>query len=253
MTHRLGKTDARPDAIKFKFSDYFDRPALPVPPQTFGRRNLVSDWGMLGNDRFGNCVLAGGDHETMLFNAEAGQTVPFDAGCALGDYAAITGFSPANPSSDQGTDMQEAASYRRKTGLIDSNGKRHLIDAYIAIDLGNLDELMTAVYLFGAVGVGVQFPSTAMKQFDQKMPWSFVQGSKIEGGHYVPCIDRTESGNLVVLSWGREQEMEPDFFRAYNDENVAYLSIERLKNSLSPEGFDPATLLADLNSLPTGA
>jgi hypothetical protein len=46
------------------------------------------------------------------------------------------------------------------------------------------------------------------------------------------------------------QEMEPSFVPAFNDESVCYLSLESLKNNVSPENFDLATLQADLNALP---
>ena len=124
MNHCLGKLPARPGAISFKLSRYFNLAALPTPPAVFGHQALVSDYGILGNNQYGDCVLAGGDHEEMLWNAEAGVAVAFTDANALSDYTALTGFNPADPATDQGTDMQAAASYRRTTGLIDANGVR---------------------------------------------------------------------------------------------------------------------------------
>jgi hypothetical protein len=250
MNHCLGKLPARPGAISFKFSKYFKVAALPTPPAVFGHQALVSDYGILGNNQYGDCVLAGGDHEEMLWNAEAGVAVAFTDANALSDYTALTGFNPADPATDQGTDMQAAASYRRTTGLIDANGVRHKVDAYVAPAVGDVNELMAATYLFGAVGFGFQFPASAMTQFNAGQPWSVVPGSPIEGGHYCPCVGRAASGNLVVVTWGALQEMTPEFAATFNDESVCYLSLEALKNSISPENFDLATLQADLNALP---
>ena len=86
--------------------------------------------------------------------------------------------------------MQAAASYRRKTGVIDTKGKRHKIVAYLALTKGNLDQHVSAAYLFGAVGVGIQFPASAMDQFNAGKPWDVVSGAKIEGGHYIPLVGR---------------------------------------------------------------
>ena len=253
MLHKLGKTAARPNAISFRLSTYLDLAALPSVPAVFGHQGLVGvDWGVLGNDQWGDCVLAGGAHETMLWNNEAGVAVQFTDASVLSDYSAVTGFNPADPATDQGTDMQAAASYRRKTGLLDGAGKRHTVDAYVAPAVGNLDEILAAAYLFGAVGIGIQFPVSAMQQFDAGQPWSVVGNSPIEGGHYIPCVGRAASGNLVVVTWGRTQEMTPDFFRAMNDESVAYLSLEALRNNVSLDNFVLATLQADLNALPGG-
>jgi hypothetical protein len=200
MNHCLGKLPARPGAISFKFSKYFKVAALPTPPAVFGHQAIVNEWGVLGNDQYGCCVLSGGDHESMLWTAEAGTVAPFNDSCALSDYSAITGFNPADPATDQGTDMQAAASYRRTTGLIDANGVRHKVDAYVAPAVGDVNELMAATYLFGAVGFGFQFPASAMTQFNAGQPWSVVPGSPIEGGHYVPCL-RGET--LISLLDGR--------------------------------------------------
>jgi hypothetical protein len=102
---------------------------------------------------------------------------------------------------------------------------------------------------FGAVGVGIQFPRSAMQQFNAGQPWDVVPGSPSDGGHYVPCVGRNSHGNLLVVTWGRLHAMTPEFFQRYNDENCAYLSFEMLKDGKSPEGFDQAALESDLRTL----
>ncbi|UFZ05461.1 hypothetical protein LQG66_03855 [Bradyrhizobium ontarionense] len=244
----LGKTAARAGAMSFKLSDYIDKKALPKPPKQFGHEGLVpASWGMLGNDRYGDCVWAGAAHETMMWNAEAGRKVAFTDAGVLSDYSAVTGFNPRKPSTDNGTDMQVAASYRRKTGIVDAGGKRHPVAAYLAIEPGNINEHMTAVYLFGAVGIGISFPASAMDQFNAGKPWDVVSRTSIEGCHYIPLVARREQ--LDVVTWGRLQAMTPRFFQKYNDESVAYVSLEALTKNKSPEGFDAAQLQADLAAL----
>lgn len=244
----LGKTPARAGAMTFKLSKYIDKSALPKPPKQFGHEGLIQAiWGMLGNDRYGDCVWAGAAHETMMWNAEAGRKVAFSDAGVLSDYSAVTGFNPKKPSTDQGTDMVVAASYRRKTGIVDAVGKRHQVAAYLSIKPGDINEHMIAAYLFGAVGIGIEFPSSAMDQFNAGKPWDVVSRSKIEGGHYVPLVARR--ANLEVVTWGRLQAMTPAFFQKYNDESVAYVSLEALQNNKSPEGFNAAQLQADLAAL----
>jgi hypothetical protein len=244
----LGKTPARSGAMEFKLSNYIDRAALPKPPKQFGHEALIpATWGMLGNDRFGDCVWAGAAHETMLWNAEAGRKVAFNDAAVLGDYSAVTGFDPKKPSTDQGTDMVVAASYRRKTGVVDAGGHRHQVAAYLSIKPGDLNEHAIAMYLFGAVGIGIEFPTSAMDQFNAGKPWDVVNRSKSEGGHYIPLVARRT--NLECVTWGRIQQMTSAFFSKYNDESVAYVSLEALKNNKSPEGFDAKQLQADLAAL----
>jgi hypothetical protein len=245
----LGKLPARKDAVKLKLRNYLTPSLLPTPPKDFGHEDLVPlPCNMLGNDQYGDCVLAGAGHETMLWNAAGGKTVRFNDSASLSDYSAITGFDPLDPNTDQGTDMQVAASYRRKTGIVDADGKRHKVAAYLAITPGDVQEHLLALYLFGAVGIGIKFPSYAMDQFNAGKPWTRHLVYSIEGGHYIPLVGRRK-GRFVCVTWGKEQPMSDAFFRKFNDESVAYVSLEMLKNGRSLEGFDAAQLQADLAQL----
>jgi hypothetical protein len=252
---RLGKKAARPNAVAFKLEKYLIPAKLPVPPSVFGRENLLGpDWGMLGNDNLGDCVWAGAAHETMLWNKEAGSVVNFSNTGVLSDYSAVTGYDPNDPQhTDNGTDMQQAASYRRGTGVIDAAGTRHKIAAYVGLQVGDFDQLVLAMYLFGAAGIGFNFPVSAWNQFDTGVPWDVVAGTPAPtDGHYVPGLGRDPDGNIVVVTWGKTQLMTRKFYETYNDETVAYLSEEMLLPGPKPkslDGFDLDQLQADLDAL----
>jgi hypothetical protein len=253
---RLGKLPARPDAVKLKMTRYLVPAELPKPPANFGHDAVVGNWQMLGNDTVGDCVIAGGLHETMLWTANGSVEATMSTAAAIKNYSAITGYRPSagpvgdNPT-DQGTDMQVAASYRRRKGLVDAAGKRHKVGAYLAIDPGDLEQHFLAIYLFGAIGIGLNFPDSAMTQFRAGQPWTVVNGAKIEGGHYVSGIAR-RGGNLIVVTWGREQVVDAGFLAKYNDESIAYVSAEYLRAGKSPEGFDADQLNADLAAITSG-
>lgn len=249
MSLKLGKLPARNDSIQFKLGAYLNVAALPTPPSQFGHKDLVLDWqGMLGNDQYGDCVFAGAAHETILWGREAQTSVLFNANSVLGDYSAVTGFNPNDPNTDQGTDMQVAASYRRKTGIMDANGKRHSVAAYLGITHTAPLELKQSIYLFSNVGIGIRFPKSAMTQFNAGKNWTVVRNSPIEGGHYVPAIGYN-SQYVYVVTWGKVQKMTWGFYKKYCDEAVAYLSNEMLTNGKSLEGFNTAELQANLNQL----
>ena len=251
MTFKLGKKPARPGAVRFKLASYTNAAALPPVPATFGHDAAIGvrDWGMFANDRYGDCVFAGAAHETMLLAREAGAVVAFTDADVLSDYAAVTGFDPAKPETDQGTDVQQAAEYRRTTEIADAHGSRHRIAAYLALEPGNVEHLYQATYLFGAAGIGLQLPATAVAQTRQGQAWDVVAGATIDGGHYVPLVGRQAAG-LHVVSWGMVQVMTEKFLKRYCDEAVAYVSQECLvKNQKSPEGFSYADLISDLAAL----
>ncbi len=243
----LGKNPARPNAIKFKLAAYADFRMLPPVPKDFGHEEAIPpiEFGMLGNDRVGDCVVAGGAHESQIFALMGGKRLTFNTADVLKDFQAITGVPP---SATVGADMQQAASYRQHVGLLGADGKRHKIAAYLEISPGNLQQLYAAMYLFGAVGIGFQFPSTAFSQFRNHQSWHIVSGSSMTGsGHYVPAV--ALRSNIVTVTWGRFQAMRPSFYAAYCDEAVAYISQEALTAGKSPEGFDYQALLTDLQSL----
>jgi hypothetical protein len=248
---KLGKKPARRGAFKFKLAKYLVKPQMPTPPKVFGHQTLVKAWGVLGNKAYGDCVWAGAAHETMLWNKEANKTATFNDDSVLRDYSKVTGFKKSDPDTDQGTDMQVAASYRRKTGVLDANGKRHKVKAYLALSPGNVDQLMLAMYLFGAVGIGFKFPDSAMAQFDAGKPWDVVPGPAPTDGHYVPGLGRDSNGNIIVVTWGKVQLMTPKFYKKYCDEVVAYVSEEMLvpPTQVSLEGFKLDQLVKDLDTL----
>jgi hypothetical protein len=254
MKYKLGKTPARPNAVGLKFGMFFNAEKLPTPPaKGFGHYGLGIglNWGMLANDKYSNCVFAGADHEHMVWThrSGAGQPVAFNNETVLADYAAVTGFDPAKPNTDQGTDMVDAADYRRKVGVIDASGARHKIDSYVSLRAGDANQLALATYLMGATAIGLRFPESAEKQFDNSEPWDYVIGSPLCGGHYVPCVGKNSDGNFLIVTWGRLQAMTPAFLKNYCDEALAYVSLDPLKNDLSPEGFNADQLRRDLTAI----
>ena len=250
MRFKLGKKIARPEAVKLKFGAYFKADLLPTVPAVFGRPWLITQWGMLANDTVGDCVWASADHRTMLLCAEAGSKVPvFTPTTATADYSAATGYTPTDPSTDQGTDMTAAAAYQQKIGVLDINGDRHKTNIYTALNVSNLDELARAVYLFGAVDIGVQLPETAQDQYNEAVPWD-VTSSSTEGGHCIPIVGRNSAGNWLCVTWGRLQAITPAFITAYMDEGIVSLSLERLNaKGLSPESYNQAQLLDDFKQV----
>ena len=221
---------------------------LPPVPTEFGLTDIPQSWGMYGNDTVGDCVIAGAIHETLLWTLNGfGKQAPFADSDGIKYYEQWTGYNPADPSTDQGTDMVAAAKIRQKSGFADDAGTLHKIGAYLALTPGDTQELAEAAYLFGAVGVGVQFPSEWMDAFNNGQPWDAVRRPHLEGGHYVPVIGRRANGNFVCVSWGKLQEITPAGYRQFSDEALAYVSQDYLgPDGESPLGFDINQLKADL-------
>lgn len=262
MALKLGKAPATRDNRDIRFKIVAPSTvALPKPPTRFGHASMYRGdaWQMLGNgpddtvvrgfQGAGDCVFAGAAHETMETNRLAGRRVAFRGRDVIADYAAVTGYRVGDESSDQGTNVRDALRYRQKIGIQDAHGNRHKIGYYIALTPGDWGELMQAVYLFAAVGIGVEFPDSAMEQFNQGEPWDIVEGSTVEGGHYVPVMGRSSVNVGGCVTWARRQPFTHAFYTRYCDEAFAIVFPEELHNGKTERGFDLAGLNAALAQL----
>ena len=108
---------------------------------------------------------------------------------------------------------------------------------------------MQAVYTLLAVGIGIQFPGSAMDQFNSGQVWSVVSGATIEGGHYVSVTGRRAPDDIGLITWGRRQGMTRSFYTKYCDEAWGFISQEELKNGKNVRGFDYASLQEALQQL----
>jgi hypothetical protein len=248
---RLGKLPAQPDIPTLKLAHY--AVALPVPTAVFGFGGLYTDWGMLGNDQYGDCVFAGASHETMLWNKlRGGVDVPMSTKTTLEDYTEVTGFNPKNPSTDNGAYMIDALKYRRATGVRDASEGRHKIAAYLQLKTGDFAQAIQAAFVFGAVGMGFEVPATIWDQFDNGEYWDVTDpNADIIGGHYVPIVgSRNSLARATVLTWGRRQQLTKRFYETYNDESYVMLSEEQIRSDgKGIHGLNLTQLQADLAAL----
>lgn len=246
----LGMKPYRPGAIRFKLEDYVNVDDIK-PPKVFGHIDNTMDYLMLGNDRAGDCVVAGECHEHMIWSkAITGRAAPFTDEIALQEYEEASGWNgvPDDPT-DTGLDMEEQAKRRRQVGILDANGVRHKIEAYARIN--TIDNLVKAMWVFGAVGIGANIPQSAVDQFTLAQPWTVSGASQNLGGHYMTACGFNSRGNVCVVTWGRLQAITPAWIDRYVDVIIAYISkdyIDPAKN-LTPELIDSAKLAADLGRL----
>lgn len=245
----LGKRAAQPWLVQMEFGDYASTRKLATPPTEFGHENLVTDWGVLGNQLAGCCAFSGSAHETMLWTAEAGAMAQFTDDSVLAEYGALTGYDPQTGADDNGTNVVELLSYRRKSGLADVSGKRHKIGAYVKLKPGNLTELRYASYYFDGVGIGVQFPEQWMDAFNAgRFVWDQVDDPNYVGGHYISDV-AWRNNAPVIITWGQPVELTPAGYEQNADEVYAYLSLEKMINGVDLQGLNVAAMQDDIKQL----
>lgn len=235
ITFRGGRLPKNPLKRRIRLSDFVDVDevaaqldagtlTLPDTPAAVNWDTKVSGFGMLGNDNWGDCAWAMKYHLLQVMTANTGVELVPDTSDVLEAYAEATGFNEAagppgeNPT-DLGTVLQDGLNYWRKTGLPVTTPQgvvRHRILAFFDVDHTDPKQLRVAAALFGGGMWGIEFPDTAMDQFNQGEKWTYVRGATIEGGHAV-LVSRYDDNDWPV-TWGREQESDPSFRTHYLDE-----------------------------------
>ncbi len=236
-----------------KLADYI-HPELANPPAAVSRPHPGFQWGMLANDKLGDCVIAMMLHSIEDFHLDAGTPPPaFTDQDAISIYSAITGYSPNKPNSDQGTDESAAMHYWETSGLSTSDGVDHKIVATVAVDPSNLNECRIAIDEFVDLQIGVALPLTAQGQTE----WTVVGNGKTGksapgswGGHGIPYREY-DAETFKCVTWGAELLLTAPFHRAYVQEAHVVVTQEMLdKSGVGPSGVAWDELIADIKALP---
>jgi hypothetical protein len=252
-TRKLGRQPKRTDSRTLKLSKYLKISELPAAPPAVDWTKAVPSYGMLLNDRLGDCVIAGMMHLAMGWQANAGipPAAPTDAE-VIAAYSAIGGYDPLNPSTDRGCNMLDALTYWRNTGITIA-GRKNQIAAFAEVNLSNDAEVKAALWLFGGLFTGFQLPKSAENAGRWTVPSCGPHGKGRPGtwgGHCAPLAAESGSGDFQVITWGALLPAAHNFIGDYCDEAYAVLSAAWMEaNGHAPCGFDWAALQADLAAL----
>jgi hypothetical protein len=138
--------------------------------------------------------------------------------------------------------------YFRDNGLL-FNGAVKKIDGYVSVDWTNKLEVQVALYLFGAITIGINLPS----EWTSSAVWDLTY-SPIVGGHDVTCVGYNEQG-VQVSSWGRLYTITWAAFlkSVWLEEAYVMLAPDWYGNDkLAPSGVNADMLAADLAKLGAG-
>lgn len=242
---RLGRRrpKARPQCLRL--SAYFDASRAAPPPAVvdYAAKAMASIQRVYLNDTYGDCVIAGKYHAEGVWSGnELGSAT-------LGtDQEVYSAYQKICGPGDNGCLITAVLDYFRDTGL-SFNGAVKKIDGYVSVDWTNKLEVQVALYLFGAITIGINLPSA----WTTDSVWD-VTDTSIVGGHDVSCVGYNEQG-VQVASWGRLYTITWAAFVKTKWLEEAYVMLAPdwyANNKLAPSGVDADMLAADLAKLGGG-
>ena len=247
LTVKLGRIRQAPSLQLLSLKTYIEPSNISTPPDTvdYTKKATASLSQMYKNDEFGDCVIAGKYHAEGVWSGNDTDS----GGVVLGtDAEVLTAYQTICGPGDNGCIITQVLDYYRDKGL-KFNGSIRKIDGYVRLDWTNKLEVQVAIYIFGAVSIGINFPDSWRKE----SIWD-ITTSQIIGGHDVTCVGYNSQG-VQVSSWGRIYTMTWAAFLSekWIDEAYVMLSPDWYGNDkVAPSGIDLIGLRKDLEKIGQG-
>lgn len=252
---KLGRKAVKHDSRTLRLENYLT-PDIPPAPPSANWSCGVSDWGMLDNDRLGDCTIAGAIHAVMVWAKNLNVPVSFTDRTAIQYYSKWCGYNPSNPASDQGGILLDIVN-DWKAQTLNNFG----LAAFTSVNPQNIEHVKQAINLFGGLYIGVALPLSAQGQSEwdviSTIGWftrlfSGQAGGNTDpgswGGHCVYVVGYDEE-TVTVITWGGLLKMTWAFWRTYVDECYALLSPTWVGAKGSPLGLNMAQLNDDLQKI----
>jgi len=233
MGYKLGRLPAQRPAALADLQTYATG-KLPTPPRSINPP--TTSYPIDGNDRYGDCVMAGVAHLISAWDTEVKEpnAIPTEQ-TIVEEYFKLTGGE------DTGLSESETLRTWHREGLF---GEK--IAGYAPVSTTNLLEWHQAVAFFGGMMLGIECPQSAQEQFEAGEPWTYVEGSPVLGGHCVIALGYGPNGGLHVATWGSIAVLEAAFLAHYLDEAWVVLPPQFVEAKHGRLGIDLQTLTEDL-------
>ena len=218
---------------------YYAAGPLPAPPPSV----LVPavPWGMLGNDQYGDCGVAGLEHGLEASAAATGEAEAFpDDQQAVSYYLGYTGGQ------DSGVVLSQYLAYVRQNGYYG-----HTVSAYAPVAVNDVPTLQFAINAYDSAYVGITVTQGMMDAAQGPAPWTWtaesLQGPEV-GGHCI-ILAGYDSNWLYGVTWGNIVRIAYPAWHQMGDEAWAVLNGEIVAKGTDGHGINLAALQADLSKL----
>lgn len=250
---KLGRRRPRAIGPHFRLRNYL-RATLPTPPASCDYSgpalDILAD--VMGNDQLGDCTCAAIYHYLGLLTANAGA--PFHATLAqvVALYSAVSGYNPADPSTDQGADELTVLNYVCSNNLAD--GSKGL--GWVLVDAGNKTEVMTAIDLFEGCLLTLELPDTYVNPFPSGNGFTWDVGTPDPQNGHAIMVTGYDATGVKIDTWGMLGTLTWAALAALCTSAggggcYALLTPDQIAKGAAkaPNGFDWASLIADFDAM----
>lgn len=223
---------------------------VPAHPNTADHLALVTDFGLYGNDQYGDCgPVSVANYIKLVTKYLTGHEVSVSQADVFDLYrrSGNPDFDPNTDADDNGVDMQTMLEALAKGGI----GGGHKPVAFAKVDHTDLDEVRAAIAIFGGVLFGVDLDTAQQIQTDRGGPWDY-QRTPEWGGHAVVAGKYTSSStaaDVSVVTWGEVIGTTDLFLKHQLSECWVVVFDEHLGDPGFLAGVDVAQLAADYQAL----
>lgn len=243
QSYFLGKRPYVDDPRSLELSHYIDYRSLPPMPDEvrWYAAHEPNKWGMMGNDKYGLCVIATAAHILMAAWANASDYMGI-----IEDDSCIELARKMNALN--GYIVLDRLKFWRKNFMFGTQ-----IAAFCNVAI-RPPLMRAATYMFGHLDIGLSMP-LAWQNTDV---WTVGDGPSYRygswGGHSVPILGyRKLAGNSCLYyacTWGKIVTITEEALYKYCDEAWVSIVPDWYKDdNFTPSGFDYKTLMADLAKL----
>ena len=204
------------------------KPPATIPTSKDWAVGMSKDFGMMMNDRLGCCAESAVYHgvQTWSFNAHGVEDTESDD--RVVQLYETQGYNPADPSTDQGTNLQQLLLEMFNVGVpLGPNGYyKQKILAYLEVDPRNLTDVFRTILECGGSYIGLNVPQPVVNAINSGAPIPNVWTGPPDptAGHcvWVPSYDQTTS-HFEFISWGSRYIMPAATWTACVQESYAIL------------------------------
>lgn len=222
--------------------------AVPAHPASVDYLNSLSNWQMLGNDTYGDCVAVTWANTRRLVSAYlATENYP-----SWPEVETVYKTQNPNfPSEDNGMDIQTLLGWLTKNTPPD--GVKAL--GFASVDHTNVAEVQAAIALFGSVWTGIIVDNNNEIEFNNNQPWDYNPNSAQAGGHsiitggYGASEGGKLSGDEKFITWAQETSFTDAFWSNQVEEAWVVIWPEHMGSKEFQAGVDLNALAADYQAL----